>query len=89
MGTFRVIDGSGSTDTQCFISKYTYSEGSDNWYAIGSTPERWGLGSGWELVAFRTAADCKRRGWYVKIPEEATCFITFYGFDRDIGLQYT
>lgn len=89
MGTFKITGATGATNVQCFVSKYTNDNGSDKWFAIGVTPQSWSRGPGWELVAFRTTADSKRRGWYVHIPPDGTCNITFYGFDRDIGLQYT
>ncbi|KJA23129.1 hypothetical protein HYPSUDRAFT_86997 [Hypholoma sublateritium FD-334 SS-4] len=88
-GTFKITDASGATDTQCFVTKYTNSGGSDDWFAIGVAEQSWARGPGWELVAFRNGtADSHRRGWYLNIPQGATVLVTFYGFDRDLGLSY-
>ncbi|KJA18829.1 hypothetical protein HYPSUDRAFT_44832 [Hypholoma sublateritium FD-334 SS-4] len=89
MGTITITDASGASGIQSFVSKYTNaSNGSDNWYDINTSAQSWSRGPGWELVAFSSTANSQRRGWYVHIPQGKTLNITFYGFDRDIGLQY-
>ena len=94
MGAVTIIDASGgagcTSGTQCSVSKSTNtSNGSDLWYDINSTAQSWARGTGWELVAFKsTADDNRRRGWYLQIPQGKALNVTFYGFDRDIGLQY-
>lgn len=88
-GIFKISDASGATDTQCFVSKWTNSNGSDDWFPIGVAPQNWSRGPGWELVAFKNTAENSRRGWYLNIPKNGTVLVTFYGFDRDLGLQYS
>ena len=84
-----IVDASGLAGNQVFVSKYTnQNNGSDSWYDINTASQSWSRGPGWELVAFGSTANDPRRGWYVKIEPGKTLNIIFYGFDRDLGLQY-
>jgi hypothetical protein len=68
---------------ECFISKYTNSKGSDEWYKLNGPDgsDTWDRGAGWELVAFRRPAsgiNPPRAGVYIYIQGGKT--VTFYNF---------
>lgn len=88
MGVFSISDVSGATDNLCQVSKYTHASGTDDWFVVKTTPQRW-VRDGWELVAFKNAADTERRGWYIRVSSDQTCTIKFFGFSRDLGLEYS
>lgn len=65
MGSIIVINSS-SSDIFAFVSKYSNSSGSDDWFKIApGERESWNRGD-WELVAFRDSNDTDRTGVYVR-----------------------
>jgi hypothetical protein len=62
-GIFVKNDTSSAID--CFVSKYTNKNGSDDWFTLQpGAGDTWQRNDGWELVAFRHGTD--RSGVYVK-----------------------
>ena len=64
MGAIIVVNNS-SAAIHVFVSKYTNSNGSDEWYTIAAGQRDTWSRSGWELVAFKNANDTDRAGKYV------------------------
>lgn len=75
MGSIIVINASGE-DISSFVSKYTYSDGDDNWFKVtAASRDSWSR-KGWELVAFKNGNDTKRAGVYVPV----NSVVTFHSF---------
>ncbi|KAI0807573.1 hypothetical protein C8Q74DRAFT_1228096 [Fomes fomentarius] len=75
MGSIIVINASNE-EISSFISKYSNSNGDDNWFKVAAGGrDSWGRGS-WELVAFKNANNTYRAGVYV--PVNST--VTFHSF---------
>ena len=67
MGSIIIINNSSST-CHVFVSKYTQSDGSDDWYTVGpGQRDSWTRNAGWELVAFRSEDNSDRSGVYVRV----------------------
>ena len=64
MGAIIVVNNSSSA-IHVFVSKYSNSNGSDEWYTIAAGKRDSWARSGWELVAFKNANDTDRAGKYV------------------------
>ena len=69
MGAIIVVNNS-SAAIHVFVSKYTNSNGSDEWYTIAAGKRDSWARSGWELVAFKNANDTDRAGTYVPVNSE-------------------
>ncbi|KAK7040815.1 hypothetical protein VNI00_009411 [Paramarasmius palmivorus] len=90
-GGISIRNTSGIADVQCFVSNY--SGGKDDWVTLPhdfKDPHKchWNR-KGYELVVFKNPANGKRRGWYLKCHEQAaTLYVTFMGFEQQVGLYY-
>ena len=69
MGAIIVVNNS-SAAIHVFVSKYSNSNGSDEWYTIAAGKRDSWARSGWELVAFKNANDTDRAGTYVPVNSE-------------------
>ena len=69
MGAIIVVNNSSSA-IHVFVSKYSNSNGSDEWYTIAAGKRDSWARSGWELVAFKNANDTDRAGRYVPVNSE-------------------
>ena len=69
MGAIIVVNNS-SAAIHVFVSKYSNSNGSDEWYTIAAGKRDSWARSGWELVAFKNANDTDRAGKYVPVNSE-------------------
>ena len=69
MGAIIVVNNS-SPAIHVFVSKYSNSNGSDEWYTIAAGKRDSWARSGWELVAFKNANDTDRAGRYVPVNSE-------------------
>ena len=71
MGTFTIVNNTSSA-ISVFVSKYTNSKGSDDWYSVpAGQAETWDR-NGWELVAFKNANDSGRAGVYIHTNKTVT-----------------
>ncbi|KAH6897812.1 hypothetical protein BKA70DRAFT_1116107 [Coprinopsis sp. MPI-PUGE-AT-0042] len=85
---FQIRNHSGIDNIEVFVSKYSNSNGSDEWYKVAPdftsrSADTWNR-TGWEVVVFKDPSTGKRRGWYLK--GEGTLQLTFYGLDAELGL---
>ena len=69
MGAIIVVNNSPAA-IHVFVSKYSNSNGSDEWYTIAAGKRDSWARSGWELVAFKNANDTDRAGKYVPVNSE-------------------
>ncbi|TFK94871.1 hypothetical protein K466DRAFT_593169 [Polyporus arcularius HHB13444] len=69
MGAIIVVNSS-SSPVQVFVSKYSNSNGSDEWFTIAPGKRDSWARNGWELVAFKTGNDTNRAGKYVPVDTE-------------------
>ena len=69
MGAIIVVNNS-SAAIHVLVSKYSNSNGSDEWYTIAAGKRDSWARSGWELVAFKNANDTDRAGRYVPVNSE-------------------
>ena len=77
MGAIIVVNNS-SAAIHVFVSKYTNSNGSDEWYTIAAGKRDTWSRSGWELVAFKNEDDSMRAGVYIPINKK----VVFYSFNN-------
>ncbi|KAI0654351.1 hypothetical protein C8Q70DRAFT_925898, partial [Cubamyces menziesii] len=62
-----IIVNNSTSPVSAFVSKYNTPNGSDAWYVVpAGEAETWHR-NGWELVAFKNAADTNRAGVYVQV----------------------
>ncbi|KAI0323944.1 hypothetical protein GY45DRAFT_1332085 [Cubamyces sp. BRFM 1775] len=61
-----VVVNNSSAPVSAFISKYSYSQGSDAWYSIPAGAADVWARNNWELIAFTTGND-DRAGVYVRV----------------------
>ncbi|KAH6905603.1 hypothetical protein BKA70DRAFT_1107454 [Coprinopsis sp. MPI-PUGE-AT-0042] len=85
---FQIRNHSGISGIQVFISKYSNTNGIDDWYSvppdfISQQEDTWNR-SRWEVVVFMDPSTGRRRGWYLN--GEGTLQLTFYGLDTELGL---
>ncbi|KAE9387415.1 hypothetical protein BT96DRAFT_927624 [Gymnopus androsaceus JB14] len=73
-----IIENRSSETIYSFVSKYSNSKGSDEWYKIQANggADSWNRNN-WELVAFKNEADSKRAGIYIPIDKK----VIFHSFD--------
>lgn len=60
-----IVYNASSSPCHVFVSKYTNSSGSDDWYTLQPGQRDSWARSGWELVAFKNGDDSVRNGVYV------------------------
>ncbi|RDX55353.1 hypothetical protein OH76DRAFT_1338416 [Lentinus brumalis] len=77
MGAIIVVNSS-SSPIHVFVSKYSNSNGSDEWFTIAPGKRDSWSRNGWELVAFKNANDTDRAGKYVPVNTE----VVFTDFAR-------
>lgn len=71
-----IVQNNSAGACHVFVSTYSNSKGSDDWYVLQpGQRDSWDR-SGWELVAFKSGDDTTRSGVYV--PKNST--VTFHGF---------
>lgn len=71
MGAIVVINNS-SGPIHVFISKYSNSNGSDEWYVLEAGKRDSWARNGWEVVAFKNGNDTNRSGRYVEVNSTVT-----------------
>ncbi len=69
MGAIIVVNNS-SSPIQVFVSKYSNSNGNDDWFTIAAGKRDSWSRNGWELVAFKNGNDTNRAGKYVPVDTE-------------------
>ena len=65
-----IVANNSAEKISAFVSKYTNSNGSDEWYTIAAGKRDTWSRSGWELGAFKNANDTDRAGRYVPVNSE-------------------
>ncbi|KAI0711015.1 hypothetical protein C8T65DRAFT_187148 [Cerioporus squamosus] len=71
MGAIIIVNNSSSA-VSVFVSKYSNSSGSDDWFSLGPGKSDSWTRNGWELVAFKNANDTDRAGRYVRQDAKVT-----------------
>ena len=70
-GSIIVINNSTEA-CHVFVSKYTNKSASDDWFQVPPGQRESWQRNGWELVAFKNAADTLRAGVYVRLNTTVT-----------------
>ncbi|KAK7437591.1 hypothetical protein VKT23_018489 [Stygiomarasmius scandens] len=71
-----IVHNESKQDIQVFVSKYSNSNGSDEWFVVkAGASDSWSRNN-WEVVAFKNNNDTERAGVYVRTNMKIT-FVSF------------
>ncbi|KAI0631147.1 hypothetical protein C8Q77DRAFT_189458 [Trametes polyzona] len=67
-----IVVNANSLPCHVFVSKYSRPSAHDDWYTLEPGQRSSWTREGWELVAFKNAADTSRAGVYVRLNTTVT-----------------
>lgn len=67
-----IIHNASSGPCHVFVSKYSNSSGSDDWFILQAGQSDSWARNNWELVAFKNGDDTDRGGVYVRVDSTVT-----------------
>ncbi|TFK22690.1 hypothetical protein FA15DRAFT_671225 [Coprinopsis marcescibilis] len=91
MPGFRIRNQTKNPHLRVFVSNYTNEAGLTAWFPLASDfsdpVECHWCRSGFELIVIDDEVGGLRRGWYLNCADMEALELTFYGFEKELGIE--